>query len=88
VQQYDSETEKDKQDPMLGAVFGPLMKVAIVITVGPDGKVRSVAGLDEMWGELKKQVPAAADVIDQMSNSMGNEMVKELIEDMAWWTTS
>ena len=76
---YDSAGE-GPQDPNLGRGLGPLLKAKVSMTIGPDGKVKDVAGMDAMWDALAAKDPSMARMTAQMKRGMGDEKIKEMVE--------
>ncbi len=77
---YDSADPKSKQDSPLANALKPMLKVKLTITIGADGKVKKVTGFDEIWAEMAKKDPKAAEVIKDMQKQMGDTMAKALID--------
>ena len=76
---FDSADKPENQNPMMGKMFAPMLKAKFVITVGPEGKVKKVQGLDELWGGMVKQNPAMAGMAKQMKQQFGDSMIKGLM---------
>lgn len=77
---YDS-AAPEKGDPNQAKVFGGMAKAKITMTVGPDGKIKKVTGMDKVWDELADKAPDFTPMnAVAMKKSMGNEMVKDMAE--------
>ena len=76
---YDSTGPAEKQEPQFARSLGPVLKAKIKATVGADGKVASVTGLNEIWDALAKDTPDAATFATQMKAQMGDSNIKDLL---------
>jgi len=79
VMSYDSDQPDAAQSSPLGMIWGPMLKVKIVALVGADAQIKKVTGLDEMWGEIAKNSPAAAAMLGPMKEQFGDAMLKDLL---------
>lgn len=81
--EYDSQGPPQQQHPLLGATLTPLLQARVTVIVGPDGRVRSVTGMDELWDRLAEQSPAMSAMLLGMKKSLGNNMIRETMEKTA-----
>ncbi len=79
VMSYDSDQPDAAGSSPLGMIWGPMLKVKIVVLVGADGQIKKVSGLDELWGEIAKKNPAAGAMLGQMKGQFGDAMLKGLL---------
>jgi len=76
---YDSAAEKP-QNPAMAQALEPLLKAEIVLVIGPDNKIKSVRGMDAVWKDMASKNPAMARMAGQMRKTMGDEMIKGMVE--------
>ncbi|MDD4888726.1 MAG: DUF6263 family protein [Phycisphaerae bacterium] len=69
----------DEGDKELGRSLLAVTKGKATATVGADGKVKEVSGLDSMWDELAKTDPTAA----ALKASYGDATVRTMLERMS-----
>jgi len=79
---YDSAAEKPRNSAMAQALE-PLLKAEIVLVIGPDNKIKSVRGMDAVWKDMASKNPAMARMAEQMRKTMGDEMIKGMVEKFA-----
>ena len=55
----------------------PLSKARLVVTLGADGKVEKVAGVDEIWAELAQQNPSSAAMLTSMKERIRQGTIEQ-----------
>lgn len=79
---YDSASTQEQPNPMFGSMFKGLIDAQIDVTLGPDGKVTDVAGMDKIWDAIVKANPGAAPMLDQVKKQFGKDMFSQMFSGM------
>jgi hypothetical protein len=75
---YDSDDANTASSPM-GAAMKGLVGAKITYEILPDGNVRNVKGMDEIWDAMAKENPAMAATAEQMKKEFGTDQIQSLM---------
>ncbi len=78
---YDSQTPQGQEEPPspLASIYGPLLETKISFEITPEGTVRNVTGLDELWDRIAQDNPQLAPLAQQMKRQFGSQLFENLI---------
>ena len=78
--EFDSAGPADEQNPMLAPMYNALLDTTISFTVGPDGEISNVSGMDKMWEKMAGAAPggAAAAMMGSMKEQFGDKMLEQI----------
>ncbi len=75
---YDSQ-KPDASHPMLAQSLKPLLDAKLKITLGKDGEVKEVKGMEDLWDKMVQKNPRMAPMVEKMKEQFGDRMIKQLI---------
>jgi hypothetical protein len=79
--QYDSEGPAESNNPLLTKIFQPMLGAELTVTVGPDGHIQKVKGMDAIWDKVSAALgPQAQAGVDSLKKQMGNETISQMME--------
>ena len=64
---------------IMDRVYRRFLDVRITTRIGPDEKILSVSGLDDLWDTVAREVPSAAGMVQQFKAGFNEETMRELI---------
>jgi len=76
--EYDSDSRDDPKSP-LASIYRPLLETAISFEITPDGGIRNIRGLDELWERLARENPRLAPLAEQMKKQFGPQLIENVV---------
>jgi len=81
VMHFDSAGPPDQQNPVLAPMYNAMLNSPISFTVGPDGEISNLSGMDKMWDKVTAAAPAGPTqaIMAVMKEQFGDKMIEQMI---------
>lgn len=76
---FPDPTRRSSQKEMIENIYRELLKVKLIIKIGPEGNILKVTGFDDVWERVVETEPATASFIDVFKKSFGDDKIAELM---------